>query len=97
MLKDNDSLGDPRDMVKAHARSTGHHAVLIGGGGLHLIQPKEHNCLWCLDGTYVALPNRVEICRCVEERLILGRTPATPPTRSPLQSPPPRAGRKRTP
>jgi hypothetical protein len=81
MLKDNDSLGDPQDMVKAHSRSTGHHPVLIGGGGLHLVHAKAWNCLWCLDGTYVATKTGVEICACVEERLTRARTPAKSPAR----------------
>ena len=84
MLKDNDSLGDPRDMAKAHSRSTGHSPILLGGmtppnvRGVLLVHANVVKCLWCVDQGYLAYENRIEVCRCVE---LSAGTPATRPAR----------------
>lgn len=93
MLRDNDSLGDPKDMVKAHSRSTGHHPILIGGGGLVLLDAEALNCLWCQDGTYIATKTGVQVCACVEERVSrAASTPAGRLERSPRLPQPPWPG-----
>lgn len=73
MLQDNDALGDPREMVKAHQRSTGHRTVLlIGGHGLvQLVDPSAVKCIRCMDSSYLADSHGVVICPCVEEKLIV--------------------------
>lgn len=78
MLRDNDSLADPRDMVKAHAKSTGHKPVLIGGyGSVSIVDPYKVRCIICMDGTYVTDGKGVTLCTCVERNLT-GRRQRSP-------------------
>lgn len=66
-LRDNDSLGDPLDLIIAHRNATGHKPILVGGHGyICYVNPKQVNCVTCLDEMYLATRSSVFICSCTE-------------------------------